>query len=120
VNPKIADSEVIKRWHSASYYEWSDSADRCGVCPMVFTTGQIIFVWGDVSVAISRQAYTCDRCGIVALSEGEIRPSACMVYVERRHRKKDYSELPEDVQERMLEAFTIIDKIASGVRESVA
>lgn len=116
-SPPIAHSDALGRWHQAMHYEWEDSAEICGVCPAVFRTGDIVFVWGAMDgTAIARRAYTCVRCGMVALAEGGLRPSGALVYVQRRHREVELDELPGEIQLRIYEGFRLLDDLASGVR----
>lgn len=110
-------NEILKRWNAASHFEWEESSSGCGVCSEQFSSGDVLFVYGDLEHAIARRAYVCVRCGIVALSESDgLKPAAAMVFVQESHRNVRLEHLSKAVREKVIDGFRMLDELESGVK----
>jgi hypothetical protein len=116
--PRIADSELLKRWKGSPMFQWGDFGDKCTTCGVEFSTGDVTILFGDPvkdHPAIERgNRVECHRCGMTLLMAGEV-PSGGAVYVEKKHRDKEIELLSKELKTRLVEGFAILDAIDLGI-----
>lgn len=114
--PKLAD-DILRKWHQAAKYYWDETSSACThpKCGTAFVTGDVCFLFGDLESVVDRKDYLCPRCGMAAVAHDGKFPSATTLFIENPHRNRKLSKLPAEIRDRVIEGFTIIDQIHTGV-----
>lgn len=63
-------------------------------------------------------AYVCIRCGVAAVSEGQIIPSGGVLYVEARHRGRQLDHLTDAVVANVTQGLTILEELVQQMKSA--
>ena len=119
-NRKLKGSEkkkaidLLRRWtRCQDFFRSNDTPTCCTVetCKASgFETGDVVFLFGDLESVIARRRYLCPMCGLDAATKGQF-PAATLVYVDPVDWSMRFSELSEEIQNRIVEGFEYVDRI---------
>lgn len=110
--------EVADRWKFVVDRYLPDVPDSCAECDRKQKTGDVMLVFGqgDLTLAVVKKTFLCDRCGYMAIASGT-KPAATMVYIEPEDAKKRFSKLGFEKVARVREAFEIVDRIHDHIAQ---
>lgn len=120
--PKITQSELLRRWQGANELSWEVYSIYCSDCGKLFETGDVNFTFpaptpeptseGEVpAIARKMPLHRCTTCTWDCLRRG-IRFDGVAVFVEKQHQGRTLDELPLEIQGKLLESFTVIDRLS--------
>lgn len=117
--PRITASELLQRWQGANELSWEDKSIGCVGCGAGFQTGDVNFTYPPIEITdetpaiVSRlPGHRCVTCAWGALSRG-LRFDGIGLFVEKAHQGSTIDELPRELREKILESFTLIDRLAT-------
>lgn len=102
---------------AAENYAWDDTAHKCDECGVVFATGDVMIIHGDLAVAIAQIKHRCVECGYQHIVEAAKAPSGMGVHVERRYKRRLLSELPPGLADRIRDALETIANVEKTMKE---
>ena len=113
---RFAQSEIVRRWSNILRYDWDESSKECAVCQKSFRTGDVSLVFGRTDAVIAVSRWACENCGWQLVKDGAV-PSGAAVFVQDCHRDRDLDQLNQTVRDRVVEGFTIVDRLADAMEQ---
>jgi hypothetical protein len=106
--------DLSNRWGKATRIP---TATLCSECDKHFVIGDLVFVFFDDRPLVEARGFLCPDCTIKAVEAGLV-PSYGTVFVDDpmgAERQKGFLELRPKEQDRIAEAFRILDKLEADL-----
>jgi len=114
---EISD-DILRKFEIAAKHYWDETSKECCVCQCQFRTGDVCLVYGDFDNPIERQFFYCVPDGYKRILAGQF-PSASSLFVSDEHRFSRMKDLPEELQQYVIEGFECIEKLHLGMEEFI-